>query len=172
MVKKMNYYEEYKSPIGKIILISDGDFLTGLYFENQKYFPNLKEYKKEQKDIFDLTKKYLDLYFQGKDPKIEIPIHIKTTEFQKEVYEELSKIPFGEIRTYKEIATEIAKKREVETMSTQAVGTAIGKNPVSILIPCHRVIGVKNRLVGYAGGLDKKRSLLEIEGHKKESFKD
>ena len=171
-MEKKYYYDEYNSPLGKIYLLSDGEHLTGLYFENQKYFPNLEGIQKRKIEVMNQTKKYLKEYFDGKHPKIEIPIEIKGTLFGQEVYEELRKIPYGELRTYKDISKEIVRKRNINSMSTQAVGTAIGKNPISILIPCHRVVGTGNKLTGYAGGLDRKLALLEIEGHKKEMFKE
>ena len=171
-MEQRSYYEEYNSRIGKIYILSDGESITGLYFENQRYFPSLEKTEKKELDVIKETKEYLNKYFHSQNPKLEVPIKVEGTSFQKEVYEELRKIPYGELRTYKEIAEISAKKRKIKSMSTQAVGRAIGKNAISILIPCHRVVGTGNKLTGYAGGLDRKLALLEIEGHKKEMFKE
>ena len=167
--EETRYYKAYySSPFGKILLVSDGKNLCGLWFEAQKYFAAKlgdKMQKKSELQIFIDTKNWLDKYFKGQNPKInEIPLAPQGSDFQKEVWKLLCQIPYGEITTYGEIAKKIAQKLNKKTMSAQAVGNAIGHNPVSIIIPCHRVIGSNGSLTGYAGGLNIKAKLLEIEG--------
>ncbi|MCM1285883.1 MAG: methylated-DNA--[protein]-cysteine S-methyltransferase [Acetobacter sp.] len=155
----------YNSPLGKITLASDGDNLTGLWFENQKYFgSNLAddcEYKKLP--LFKQTEEWLDIYFSGKNPDFSLPILLKTTPFRQTVYEILLTIPFGKTMTYGEIAGIIANQKGIQKMSARAVGSAVGHNPVSIIIPCHRVVGKNGAVTGYAGGIDRKYKLLTLE---------
>lgn len=158
----------YKSKIGNIILISDGEYLTGLYFGNSKNFEN---YIEKDLDIFNDTIKWLDIYFNGGIPNFTPKYKIETTLFRKEIINILNKIPYGKVTTYGEIAKIMAIKKGINKMSAQAVGHAIGNNPISIIIPCHRVIGKNNNLTGYGGGIDKKIKLLEIEGHNISNFK-
>lgn len=158
----MEYSSEYDSPLGKIILSADEIGLTGAWFENQKYFPKNLSDKKEI-PIFKNIKKWLDIYFDGIEPDIKIPLHFIGTDFQKEVWEILCTIPYGKTITYGEIARIIAKKRGVTRISAQAVGGAVGHNKISIIVPCHRVIGANGQLTGYAGGIDRKRGLLKLE---------
>ena len=160
----MNYMCKYESPIGKIILVSDGENLTGLWFEGQKYFLNLITEQKCDLEIFKKTKKWLDIYFSGKEPEEEIPINFYGTDFRVKVWNILKEIPYGNVITYGEIAKRLALEKGMKKMSAQAVGAAISHNPISIIVPCHRVIGNNNNLTGYAGGIDKKIKLLEIEG--------
>ena len=160
----MNYMCKYESPIGKIILVSDGENLTGLWFEGQKYFLNLITEQKCDLEIFKKTKKWLDIYFSGKEPEEEIPINFYGTDFRVKVWNILKEIPYGNVITYGEIAKRLALEKGMKNMSAQAVGAAISHNPISIIVPCHRVIGNNNNLTGYAGGIDKKIKLLEIEG--------
>lgn len=158
----MKYISYYNSPIGTILLASDGNFLTGLWFINQKYFAqNLdKDAKEVDLEIFGLTKKWLDLYFNGINPNFNIPIKFYGTDFQKRVWQSLLDIPYGEAVSYSEIAKKI-------NTSPRAIGTNIGKNPISIIVPCHRVIGKNKTLTGYAGGIDKKEYLLKLESNSK-----
>lgn len=157
----MRYKCRYNSPIGEIIMVSDGKYLTNLWIEGQ---PGISgDFKERDLEIFFKTKKWLDDYFAGKEPKIGIPIKLEGTEFRKEVWEILLKIPYGQTITYTEIAQKIAKNRKIKRMSAQAVGGAIGNNPISIIVPCHRVIGSDGSLTGYSGGLPLKMALLEIE---------
>lgn len=156
----MGYCTKYESPLGMITLSSDGENLTGLWFDGQKYYmgkyKNLEE--KDDLDIFDITKKWLDEYFAGNSPSVkEVPLKPEGTDFQKKVWQELLKIPYGEVTTYGTIAETLHIK------SGQAIGSAVGRNPISILIPCHRVISKNGSLTGYAGGVVKKVSLLELE---------
>ncbi len=160
----MNYMCKYESPIGKIILVSDGENLTGLWFEGQKYFLNLITEQKCDLEIFKKTKKWLDIYFSGKKPEEEIPINLYGTDFRVKVWNILKEIPYGNVITYGEIAKRLASEKGMKKMSAQAVGAAVSHNPISIIVPCHRVIGNNKNLTGYAGGIDKKIKLLEIEG--------
>ena len=148
----------YDSPLGSIILYSDGKYLTGLYFTNNKYE------KENGCHILDETKRWLDIYFSAKEVSFTPPYRLEGTAFQKEVWSYLEKIPYGTTITYGEIAKSIAKKRGIKKMSARAVGNAIGNNPISIIVPCHRVIGSKGKLTGYGGGIDKKIFLLQTEG--------
>ena len=160
------YYCTYESKIGLLYLISDGESLCGCYLENQKYFPNdIDEYLlNEELDIFVKSKDWLKKYFNGENPSIdEISLKFNGTEFRKRVWKILKEICYGELVTYKHIAEKIAKTKNLETMSAQAVGGAVGHNPLLIFIPCHRVIGVDGSLTGYAAGLNNKRFLLNLE---------
>lgn len=163
----MQYISQYHSPIGDILLAADDIGLTGLWFEGQKYFAlHLdKEHKEEELPVFTETKRWLDIYFFGKEPNFTVPLHFMGTDFQKEVWKILCSIPYGNTMTYGEIAEKIAFKRGLKHMSAQAVGGAVGHNPISILVPCHRVIGSNGNLTGYAGGIDKKIKLLTLEKH-------
>ncbi|MBQ7410701.1 MAG: methylated-DNA--[Clostridia bacterium] len=160
----MNYMCKYNSEIGNIIIVSDGENLTGLWFEGQKHFLNLFEEQEEELEIFTKTKRWLDIYFSGKKPEFSIPVIFSGTEFRVKVWNILKEIPYGEVITYGDIAKRLAEEKGIKKMSAQAVGAAVGHNPISIIVPCHRVIGNNNNLTGYAGGLDKKKRLLEIEG--------
>ena len=160
------YYCTYKSKIGLLYLISDGESLIGCYLEGQKYFPNNIDnyYLNEELSILAKSKDWLEKYFNGENPSIdEIPLNYIGTEFRKKVWEVLKDISYGELVTYKHIAKKIAKAKGLETMSAQAVGGAVGHNPLLIFIPCHRVIGVDGSLTGYAAGLENKRFLLDLE---------
>ncbi|WP_314091454.1 methylated-DNA--[protein]-cysteine S-methyltransferase [Gemella haemolysans] len=160
------YYCTYKSKIGLLYLISDGESLIGCYLEGQKYFPNNIDnyYLNEELSILAKSKDWLEKYFNGENPSIdEIPLNYIGTEFRKKVLEVLKDISYGELVTYKHIAEKIAKAKGLETMSAQAVGGAVGRNPLLIFIPCHRVIGVDGSLTGYAAGLENKRFLLNLE---------
>ena len=161
----MQYTATYQSPIGRITMASDGQNLSGLWFDGQKYFADTLSTEHEFKDlpVFEQTKRWLDLYFQGNVPDFTPSLYLKSSPFRLAVWDILKQIPYGKIITYGEIADLIAKKQGVKTMSAQAVGGAVGHNPISIIIPCHRVIGSNGSLTGYAGGLDKKISLLTIE---------
>ena len=160
------YYCTYESKIGLLYLISDGKSLTGCYLEGQKYFPNNIDnyYLNEELSILVKSKDWLEKYFNGENPSIdEIPLNFNGTEFRNTVWEVLKEISYGEPVTYKHIAEKIAKTKGIKTMSAQAVGGAVGHNPLLIFIPCHRVIGVDGSLTGYAAGLENKRFLLNLE---------
>lgn len=160
------YYCTYESKIGLLYLISDGESLIGCYLEGQKYFPNNIDnyYLNEELSILVKSKDWLEKYFNGENPSIdEIPLNYIGTEFRKKVWEILKEISYGELVTYKHLAEIIAKAKGLNTMSAQAVGGAVGHNPLLIFIPCHRVIGVDGGLTGYAAGLENKRFLLNLE---------
>ncbi len=162
------YKTEYKSTIGNIIICCDeNENIIGLWFEGQKYFADNIDGKfivNDKLKIFKKTKNGLSKYFEGKKTNIkEIPIRFMGTTFQKAVWKILCKIPYGKVRTYGDIAKEIAKQQGITKMSAQSIGNAIGHNPISIIVPCHRVLGKNGNLTGYAAGIDKKKFLLELE---------
>ena len=140
--------------------------MTGLWFDGQKYFADTleNEYEDKRLPVFDQTLAWLDLYFAGKNPDFTPPLRMKTTEFRKSVWEILLTIPYGETMTYGEIGKQLAEKRGIPHMSAQAVGGAVGHNSISLIIPCHRVVGSSGSLTGYAGGIEKKIHLLTLEG--------
>lgn len=164
----MFYLTNYLSPIGNITLASDGGSLVGLWIDGQKYFCNTVSGEIIEKDsisVFDDAKNWLDRYFSGEKPAIsELPIAPAGGEFRKAVWDILCKIPYGEVITYGDIAKKLALELKKPGMSAQAVGGAVGHNPISIIIPCHRVVGANGSLTGYAGGIDKKVWLLAHEG--------
>ena len=162
----MNYISHYDSPLGGITLGSDGEALTALQFDGETYFAEIlgKEYEIKDLPAFAKAREWLDIYFSGKDPGFIPPIELKTTPFRKAVCEIMLTIPYGQTMTYGQIAEMIASKREIARMSAQAVGGAVGHNPISLIIPCHRVVGSNGSLTGYGGGLDKKAALLKLEG--------
>ena len=153
------------SPLGEVRLRSDGESLIGLCFVGQvndaKEISDLEI--KNDLPIFGQVESWLESYFSGKQTSITIPLQPKGTSFQQRVWQILQEIPYGETMTYGEIAQRIAKEKGVETFSAQAVGQAVGKNPISILIPCHRVLGKNGALTGYAGGVYRKEKLLQLE---------
>lgn len=161
----MEYTHHYDSPLGGITLASDGEALTGLWFDGQKYFGEAlgKEHEQKNLPVFELADKWLDIYFSGKAPDFTPPLSMKATPFRKAVWEILLTIPYGKTMTYGEIADRIAKQKGLPHMSAQAVGGAVGHNAISLIIPCHRVVGTNGSLTGYAGGIDKKRKLLIME---------
>ena len=159
------YKKSYKSPLGIIYMRSDGENLTGLWFESSRDVSK-HSYNFEEKDlpIFDETSRWLDIYFSGNIPNFIPKYKLDSlTPFQKEVLEITKNIPYGKIITYKEIADTIAKRKNIKKMSAQAVGQALKHNPICIIIPCHRVIGSNNKLTGYNGGINNKIELLKLE---------
>ncbi len=166
----MQYTTTYESPMGRILLAADEKGLTGLWFEGQKYFALYldKEHRQEETPLLEDAKKWLDQYFAGQNPGFQPPLHFTGTDFQKEVWALLCTIPYGETTTYGALARRLAAKRGCG--SAQAVGGAVGHNQISILVPCHRVVGSKGSLTGYAGGIRTKIALLRLEGAWKESF--
>lgn len=164
----MNYLHHYKSPLGGITIASDGEALIGLWFDGQKYFADTIDETAREKSlpIFKLADKWLDIYFSGVEPDFTPPLKMNTTAFRKAVCEIMLSIPFGQTMTYGEIAQKIAAQRRVKKMSAQAVGGAVGHNSISLIIPCHRVVGAGGNLTGYAAGVNKKIKLLELEGIK------
>lgn len=165
MKNEMIYTYRYTSQLGSIILAGNGESLTGLWFDGQNYFPHklISESIETELPIFTQTCNWLDIYFSGRIPGFTPPISLNTTQFRKAIYDILLTIPYGQTMTYGEIANIIAKQNGVKRMSSRAVGGAVGHNPISIIIPCHRVVGADGSLTGYAGGLDKKIELLKLE---------
>ena len=161
----MEYTHHYDSPLGGITLASDGEALIGLWFDEQKYFADTLEKEHEEKllPVFEEADRWLEIYFSGNAPDFTPPLRMKTTEFRKAVWEIMLTIPFGKTMTYGEIAEKIAKQKGLSRMSAQAVGGAVGHNSISLIIPCHRVVGTNGSLTGYAGGIDKKVQLLTME---------
>ena len=168
----MQYVNKYISPLGEMIMAADEEGLTGLWFAEQKYFDVVELRNCQEKDlpIFDDVKRWLDGYFQGKNPNFNLPLHLVGTEFQKRVWQILYQIPYGQTVTYGDIAKMLATDMGIGKVSAQAVGGAVGHNKISIIVPCHRVVGAKGNLTGYAGGLDKKIALLQLENAYKDNF--
>ncbi len=160
----MEYISEYNSPVGMMLMSSDGENLTGLWIEKQKYFKSTlgDEYETKNLPVFDKTKTWLAKYFKGENPIMDFQIKPKGSAFRQRIWQYLLKIPYGEITTYGKIANELEKETG-KRVSAQAVGGAIGHNPILIIVPCHRVIGSDGSLTGYAGGIDKKKYLLDLE---------
>lgn len=162
------YSTTYQSPVGLLTLACDGENLAGLWMEGQKYFGNTipeRMTKKADLQVLRAAKDWLDRYFAGEKPGIsELPLRPIGGTFRQEVWNMLCAIPYGEVTTYGDIAKKMAAKMGRKTMSSQAVGGAVGHNPISIIIPCHRVVGSSGSLTGYAGGVEKKIMLLELEG--------
>ena len=156
----MLFLTHYASPLGSILLAADETGLTGLWFEAQKYFPSFSgvEYQEKETPVLTETVRWLDVYFSGKDPGFLPPLHPQGSPFRQTVWNILLTIPRGQTMTYGEIA------RRLGVHSAQAVGGAVGHNPISILIPCHRVVGSDGSLTGYAGGVERKARLLQLEG--------
>lgn len=156
---------EYKSPLGRMLLAVDEEGLTGAWFEGQKYLPEGVAPENEETalpPVLESACRWLDLYFSGQEPDFMPRLHLEGTAFRRAVWELLRKIPYGKTTTY----GALAKQLEAEAgrrVSAQAVGGAVGHNPVSILVSCHRVVGQQGSLTGYAGGLDKKLRLLILE---------
>ena len=162
----MDYIRSVQTPLGPMTMASDGEALTGLWFDGQKHDRAYlsEDVREADVPVFAECEAWLKEYFSGRDPGFIPEVHLRGTPFQREVMEIMRSIPYGKTMTYGEIAAVIAKRQGRKTMSAQAVGGAVGRNPVSLIIPCHRVIGADGALTGYAGGIDKKRSLLEMEG--------
>lgn len=197
----MQYIAHYDSPLGGITVASDGEALTGLWFDGQKFFADtlgtgqqvvgeehhvlsgaqtmpresknasfykitkgVSEIPKEEIPVFDDTLRWLDIYFSGSNPDFTPKIKITGSPFRKRVWQYLLEIPYGHTTTYGIIARRIAADYDQKAMSAQAVGGAVAHNPISLIIPCHRIIGKNGSLTGYAGGVDKKMALLKLEG--------
>lgn len=162
----MLYGKFCNSPIGKILIVCDESSLIGLWFENQKYYKNdiNEEMIFKNNEIINEVSLFLDNYFKGSSKQvINFKLNPKGTNFQKKVWNILLDINYGETKTYKEICEEYKKRNNADNMSYRAIGSSISKNPISIIIPCHRVIGKNNKLVGYAGGVDRKKYLIDLE---------
>ena len=161
----MTFLTHYDSPLGGVLLAADESGLTGLWFEGQKYFAdNLPAERAEREtETLALAKRWLDIYFAGKEPDFMPPLHPVGSPFRRAVWELLLEIPYGQTTTYGELSRRLAAKMGIAHMSAQAVGGAVGHNGISIIIPCHRVVGTGGSLTGYAGGVNKKVKLLELE---------
>lgn len=162
----MLYKTYYDSPIGKLTLVSKDENLCGLWIEGQKYYLgkiNESIFENDDIEIFKLAKKWLQRYFNSDKPDFNIPLKPEGSDFRQAVWKILCEIPYGKVVTYRDIAQKIAKQQGKNKMSAQAIGNAVGHNPISIIIPCHRVVGTNGSLVGYAGGIDSKVELLEHE---------
>ena len=163
----MQAIQHQDSPLGKILLAADEIGLTGLWFEGQKEFEWMRPWTGEEESLPALkqARRWLDLYFDGREPDFFVPLHPAGTAFQQSVWNILLTIPYGKTTTYGEIARQIAAQNGLARMSAQAVGGAVSRNPIAILVPCHRVIGADGSLTGYAGGVERKRALLALESH-------
>ena len=169
----MIYTSTCESPLGRLLLAGDEQGLTGLWFTEGSRYTGLglkKEACPRETDCFEQTKEWLELYFSGRDPGFLPPIHLTGSDFRRRVGELLCEIPYGETVTYGWLARRLAEERGLERMSAQAVGGAIGHNPICILVPCHRVVGANGSLTGYGGGILRKRALLELEGNDMSRF--
>ena len=164
----MLYSAQYSSPLGSLLLASDEDSLVGVWFEGQKYFAATVAEEMTGKSglpVLAAARVWLDAYFAGRKPALsDLPLAPQGGAFRKAVWDILCEIPYGEVITYGEIAKDMAARTNKASMSSQAVGGAVGHNPISIIIPCHRVVGASGSLTGYAGGIDKKIKLLQHEG--------
>ncbi len=161
----MDYTHHYDSPLGGITLAGDGEALTGLWFDGQKYYAETLDPDHEEAPlpVFDEADRWLDLYFSGRIPDFTPKLNLRGTAFRKAVWEILLTIPYGETVTYGAIAERLAKRDGLFRGSARAVGGAVGRNPVSLIVPCHRVVGADGSLTGYAGGVWRKKKLLETE---------
>ena len=164
-VSGMQYVCRYDSPLGPMLLAAEGDWLTGAWFEGQKYFGRTLAAGRAEGDapVLTLARRWLEVYFSGREPDFAVPLRPSGTPFQQEVWAALREIPYGQTTTYGAIARQMAARRGLPRLAAQAVGGAVGRNPICILVPCHRVLGADGSLTGYAGGVERKRRLLEME---------
>lgn len=170
----MFYKIDYNAPIGRMMIVSDDTRIVGVWLEGQKYFGGVigeDLLRQDDLPVLQEAKSWLDRYFAGDKPRIsELPLAPRGNAFRQAVWRILCAIPYGEVVTYGDIAKEIARQRGIKTMSAQAIGGAVGHNPISVIIPCHRVVGANGNLTGYAGGLEVKIRLLAHEGVDMEKF--
>lgn len=162
----MDYTTTCDSPLGELTLGSDGENLIGLWFDGDRHYCGALSEKSEAANdipVFQVTKRWLDVYFSGRRPDFLPKLLVRGSDFRKRVCEILLTIPYGQVRTYGDIAEQIARERGISRMSAQAIGGAVGHNPISIIIPCHRVVGSDGSLTGYGGGMERKVKLLELE---------
>ena len=164
MPEKTSFINHYASPLGNMTLKSNGTMLSGLWFDGQKHCADTHLCEKKDLPVFEMTKQWLDIYFSGHSPDFIPPLMIEMAHFKRSVLDVLRKIPFGTTMTYGEVASKIAAQSGFKRISAQAVGNAVGHNPIVLIIPCHRIIGASGGLVGYVAGIDKKIKLLELEG--------
>ena len=168
----MQYTTSYQSSLGETLLAADEIGLTGLWFDGEKFYADSLDPEHEERNVpvFEVVKKWLDIYFSVREPDFMPPVHMIGSEFRQQVWKLLREIPYGETITYGGLAKRLARERGLERMSAQAVGGAVGHNEISIIVPCHRVVGSDGSLTGYAGGIDKKERLLILEGVNMEHF--
>ena len=162
----MDYIAPYDSPLGGMTMASDGTHLVGLWFDGQKYFASTLDDAHEVREdlpVFEQTRRWLDSYFSGKEPDFTPALLMRANDFRRSVWEILLTIPYGHTMTYGHIARILAQQRGLTSMSAQAIGGAVGHNPISLIVPCHRVVGANGSLTGYAGGLERKRWLIQLE---------
>lgn len=161
----MDYTYHYASPLGAVTMACDGERLTGLWFDGQRYFASTlgNAYEERELPVFRQTVRWLDLYFSGRAPDFTPPLLLKTTPFRETVLRLLLQVPYGATVTYGELARRVAAETGAAKPSARAVGGAVGRNPIALIIPCHRVVGADGSLTGYAAGTEKKRRLLTLE---------
>lgn len=167
----MTYTMQYISPLGTITISCDEEAIIGLWFDGQRHYENIIQNEGKMSDksqainhpLLEKAKRWLDVYFSGQEPDFIPPLKYGSTKFRKMVCDIMLTIPYGETITYGEIAEDIARRLDIKKMSAQAVGGSVGHNPISIMIPCHRVIGTDGNLTGYGGGIERKIKLLELE---------
>lgn len=161
----MLYYKKAASPLGEITLRSDGEALTGLWFADDKHYgaKDIAGAALVDLDVFMQAEEWLAEYFAGREPKVSVPLKLQGSEFQMQVWRLLQDIPYGRLVTYGDIAKKIAAQKGLARMSAQAVGGAVGHNPLCVIVPCHRVVGANGSLTGYGGGMWRKVRLLELE---------
>lgn len=168
MIIPVDYTCSVSTPLGAVTLASDGEALTGLWFDGQKHFgATLSGACQEERElpVFTETARWLDRYFSGAVPERDPPLAWRNaTAFQMAVWELLRAIPYGEVTTYGELAARLSRQRGAGSGSARAVGSAVARNPISLIVPCHRVLGAGGRLTGYAGGIERKAALLRLEG--------
>ena len=162
----MDYTRRYDSPLGGITMAGDGEALTGLWLDGQKHFASTLSAVRSDRNlpVFDETVRWLDIYFSGKDPGLTPKMRLRGTAFQHAVWQVLLTISYGRTMSYGQVAERLAGWTGVRRASAQAVGGAVGHSPVSLIVPCHRVIGADGSLTGYAGGIELKAKLLRMEG--------
>lgn len=162
----MQYTARYETPLGRVLLAADETGLTGLWFDGAKYYAAglAPQHVEKEAPAFGMTREWLACYFSGQKPDFLPPLHMTGSSFRIRVWELLLQIPYGQTMSYGELATQIAKERGLARMSAQAVGGAVAHNPVSIIVPCHRMVGADGSLTGYAGGIARKEALLKLEG--------
>ena len=162
----MDYLTHYESPLGGMTMASDGTSLTGLWFDGQKYYASTLYDGNEENDslpVFDTVRRWLDIYFSGEEPDFTPPLLLRGTLFQQRIWEQLQCIGYGQTITYGELGRLVAQIYGLTSVCARSVGGAVGHNPISLIIPCHRVLGASGKLTGYAGGTDRKAILLKME---------
>ena len=165
--REMIYTKSYLSPLGAITIACDASAIIGLWFNGQKHFATVLQGRQVRQSqnhpLLEMATRWLDIYFSGHNPDFLPPLKYDLTPFRTRVCQIMLTIPYGRTMTYGEIAKQIAQERGVEKISGQAVGGAVGHNPIALMIPCHRVVGANGKLTGYAGGLERKEKLLALE---------